>query len=190
MRRYLDFRLLQERLRSCHRWSANSRRKISNKAEKSHDVDRKSTLVLLRHGQSTWNKIPTFTGWCDVALTPEGESEAKEAGELLRDRGYRFDIAFTSELQRARQTCYMALEGLGGSLPVVEAWQLNERHYGALQGRAKDDPALFADFGEDQLSSWRRDFDSTPPPMLPNHPYFQDPPAPVTGESFRVVFTS
>jgi bisphosphoglycerate-dependent phosphoglycerate mutase family 1 len=144
-----------------------------------------SSVVLLRHGQSTWNKIPTFSGWCDVPLTPQGITEAQGAGKLLFDRGYTFDVAFTSELQRAGKTCQMALQVLDPSVPVVENWQLNERHYGALQGRSKNCPQLRAQYGLEQLKAWRREFHAAPPPMETSHPYYQIPPAPSTGTYVR-----
>ena len=122
-------------------------------------------------------------------MTPEGLAEAEEAGKLMLDREMGFDIAFTSMLSRAQDTCYATLEAMNleSKVPVVQAWQLNERHYGFLQGRAKDDPALIKEYGEDQLLSWRRDFNVAPPAMEANHPYFQHPPAPLTGRS---LFTS
>ena len=188
MRRTVDF-LLRKSWRSrssqCQRWSHYGKRAFSSNEFRAWGSDTSSsTLVLLRHGQSTWNKTPTFTGWCDVPLTNEGITEAKEAGQLMLDRNMGFDVAYTSELQRAKQTCYTTLGVIDDSVPVVEAWQLNERHYGALQGRPKDDPTLITEYGEDQLKSWRRDFDQRPPAMDPDHPYFQNPPAPVTGKSF------
>ena len=140
-----------------------------------------SSVVLLRHGQSIWNKIPTFSGWCDVPLTPQGIAEAQGAGQLLSDRGYTFDVAFTSELQRAGETCREALQVLDPSVPIVENWQLNERHYGALQGRSKRDPQLKAQYGSEQLKAWRREFHAAPPAMETSHPYYQNPPAPSTG---------
>lgn len=149
------------------------------------------TLVLLRHGQSIWNKIPTFTGWCDVPLTMQGMAQAQAAGQLLKDRNFTFDVAYTSELKRAIQTCEMSVGVLAGSRPgpgernisIIKSIALNERHYGALQGRAKNDPALIAEFGNEQLRAFRREFYSTPPPMDENHPYYQPSPAPRTGRS-------
>lgn len=143
-----------------------------------------ATVVFLRHGQSLWNKIPTFSGWCDVPLTEHGIEQAKEAGTLLRDQEFKFDIAYTSQLQRARITCETATEALDSpvEIPVVTAWQLNERHYGKLQGRAKDDPSLVAEYGKDQITQWRREFYATPPSMDESHPYYEPPPAPLTGK--------
>jgi 2,3-bisphosphoglycerate-dependent phosphoglycerate mutase len=121
-------------------------------------------LVLLRHGQSTWNLENRFTGWTDVGLTDEGRAEAHSAGQLLRDEGYLFDIAYTSVLRRAVQTLWIALEELQLEwIPVVNAWQLNERHYGALQGLNKAETAV--KFGEAQVKLWRRSYD-VPPPAL------------------------
>ena len=157
------------------------------------EVDKSSkkrgSLVLLRHGQSLWNKIPTFTGWCDVPLTPRGVKQAHEAGKLLNKRGFKFDVAFTSQLQRAIETCEEVLKEADPDVTIQKAWQLNERHYGALQGRAKRDPELFKKYGEANLTAWRREFHATPPPMDSSHPYFQPPPAPVTGKS-RATFHS
>jgi 2,3-bisphosphoglycerate-dependent phosphoglycerate mutase len=149
-----------------------------------NDHGNTATVVFLRHGQSLWNKIPTFSGWCDVPLTEHGVEQAKEAGTLLRQRGFNFDIAYTSRLQRARITCETAIEALEPPLeiPVVTAWQLNERHYGKLQGRAKDDPSLFAEHGKDQIQRWRREFHATPPAMDESHPYYEPSPAPLTGK--------
>jgi 2,3-bisphosphoglycerate-dependent phosphoglycerate mutase len=118
-------------------------------------------VVLLRHGQSICNNIPTFTGWSAVPLTTRTIAEAQGGGKLLDDRGHTFDIAFTSELKRARQTCQMSLQVVDPVVPVMEAWQLNERHYAILQRRAKKDPELFARYGEEQLVAWRREFGHT-----------------------------
>jgi 2,3-bisphosphoglycerate-dependent phosphoglycerate mutase len=122
------------------------------------------TLVLLRHGQSTWNLENRFTGWTDVGLSPQGEKEAREAGRLLREGGYSFDLAYTSVLRRAIKTLWLALEELELDwLPTVKAWQLNERHYGALQGLDKAETA--ARFGEAQVKIWRRSYDTQPPAL-------------------------
>jgi 2,3-bisphosphoglycerate-dependent phosphoglycerate mutase len=115
-------------------------------------------------------------------LTPHGVDQAQETGKLLDGRGYKFDVALTSELQRAVQTCEVVLQVIDPSIPVIKAWQLNERHYGELQGRAKDDPEVFAQYGDDQLMAWRREFYATPPAMESSHPYYQPPPAPLTGK--------
>ena len=121
-------------------------------------------LVLLRHGESDWNRENRFTGWVDVDLSAKGVEEARAAGKLLRDEGCRFDLAFTSLLKRAIRTLWVALEELDQMwLPVEKSWRLNERHYGALQGLNKAEMA--AKFGEQQVLAWRRSYD-TPPPAL------------------------
>jgi 2,3-bisphosphoglycerate-dependent phosphoglycerate mutase len=131
-------------------------------------------LVLVRHGQSTWNLENRFTGWTDVGLTELGVTEAHEAGRLLREGGYVFDVAYTSVLRRAIQTLWIVLQEMNLEwIPVVNAWQLNERHYGALQGLNKAETAQ--KFGEAQVKIWRRSYD-TPPPVLElddeRHPRF------------------
>ncbi len=121
-------------------------------------------LVLLRHGQSKWNLENKFTGWTDVDLSEQGVSEAKQAGILMKEAGFDFDIAFTSVLKRAIKTLWFALDGMDLQwIPVNKAWELNERHYGALQGLNKSETA--EEFGEDQVLIWRRSYD-TPPPVL------------------------
>src|SRR5665648_577060 len=131
-------------------------------------------LVLLRHGQSTWNLENRFTGWTDVGLTAQGEDEAHQAGRLLKEDGFSFDLAYTSVLKRAIKTLWITLEEMGLEwIPVINAWQLNERHYGNLQGLNKAE--MTAEFGEAQVKIWRRSYD-TPPPALelndPRHPRF------------------
>ncbi len=122
------------------------------------------TLVLLRHGQSTWNLENRFTGWTDVGLSEQGVAEAHAAGRILKEDGYVFDIAYTSVLRRAIQTLWIVLEEMGLEwIPVVNAWQLNERHYGALQGLNKAEMAQ--KFGDAQVKVWRRSYD-VPPPAL------------------------
>ncbi len=124
----------------------------------------KNKLVLLRHGESTWNKENRFTGWTDVDLSEQGIREAKNAGELLKSEGYSFDLAFTSVLKRAIRTLWLTLDGLDLMwIPVERAWQLNERHYGALQGLNKAETA--AKFGEEQVKIWRRSYDIQPPSL-------------------------
>ena len=124
-------------------------------------------LVLLRHGESTWNKENRFTGWTDVGLSTRGMEEATQAGLLLRADRWAFDVAFTSVLQRAIKTLWLALESLDQMwLPVTNDWRLNERHYGALQGLNKAETA--AKFGEDQVQIWRRSYDVPPPPLDPD----------------------
>lgn len=121
-------------------------------------------LVLTRHGESEWNKANLFTGWTDVELTDKGREEAREAGRLLKAGSYDFDVCFTSYLKRAIHTLNLMLEEMECEyLPVFKAWQLNERHYGALQGLNKAETAQ--KYGEDQVKIWRRSFD-VPPPAL------------------------
>jgi len=123
-------------------------------------------LVLLRHGESTWNRENRFTGWTDVDLSEQGVKEAREAGRLLKTEHYDFDIAFTSLLTRAIRTLNLALEELGQLwIPVEKDWRLNERHYGALQGLNKAETA--AKHGEAQVKIWRRSYDIPPPPLEP-----------------------
>jgi 2,3-bisphosphoglycerate-dependent phosphoglycerate mutase len=129
-------------------------------------------LVLLRHGESDWNRENRFTGWTDVDLSDRGVEEARAAGRLLKAEGYEFDIAYTSVLKRAIRTLWLVLDEMDVVwLPVEKTWRLNERHYGALQGLNKAETA--AKFGEDQVLIWRRSYD-TPPPALerddPRHP--------------------
>jgi 2,3-bisphosphoglycerate-dependent phosphoglycerate mutase len=126
-------------------------------------------LVLIRHGESTWNKENRFTGWVDVDLTEQGIREAKQAGRLLKDAGYTFDIAYTSVLRRAIRTLWLVQDQMDLMyIPVVHSWRLNERHYGALSGLNKAETA--AKFGEDQVLVWRRSYDTPPPPLDPNDP--------------------
>ena len=131
-------------------------------------------LVLVRHGQSTWNLENRFTGWTDVGLTDLGREEAHEAGKLLRDGGYVFDVAYTSVLRRAIQTLWVILEEMNLEwIPVNNAWQLNERHYGALQGLNKAETA--EKFGAAQVKIWRRSYDVPPPELAlddERHPRF------------------
>lgn len=123
-------------------------------------------LVLLRHGESTWNRENRFTGWTDVDLSEQGVKEAREAGRLLKEGQYDFDIAFTSLLTRAIRTLNLALEELGQLwIPVEKDWRLNERHYGALQGLNKAETA--AKHGEAQVKIWRRSYDIPPPALEP-----------------------
>jgi 2,3-bisphosphoglycerate-dependent phosphoglycerate mutase len=121
-------------------------------------------LVLIRHGESTWNLENRFTGWTDVDLTPTGVDQAKNAGRLLKAEGYEFDVAYTSVLKRATRTLWHTLDEMDRTwLPVVHSWRLNERHYGALQGLNKADMAK--QYGDAQVLVWRRSYD-TPPPAL------------------------
>ena len=122
------------------------------------------TLVLIRHGESTWNLENRFTGWTDVELTPLGVAQAQQAGQFLRAEGFEFDLAYTSVLKRAIWTLWHTLDQMDRTwLPVVNDWRLNERHYGALQGLNKAETAR--KFGADQVLVWRRSYD-TPPPAL------------------------
>ena len=124
-------------------------------------------LVLLRHGESTWNRENRFTGWTDVDLAPSGIDEARNAARWLKSGGYEFDIAFTSVLKRAIRTLWIALDELDRMwLPVEKSWRLNERHYGSLQGLNKAEMA--AKFGEAQVLTWRRSYDIPPPELEPN----------------------
>ena len=124
-------------------------------------------VVLLRHGESTWNKENRFTGWTDVDLTDKGREEALNAGRLLKQDGFSFDLAFTSVLIRAIRTCWITLDELGELwIPVQRSWRLNERHYGALQGLNKSETA--ARHGEAQVKIWRRAYDIPPPPLTPD----------------------
>ena len=121
-------------------------------------------LVLIRHGESTWNLENRFTGWTDVDLTPTGVAQAQKAGQLLRESGYEFDLAYTSVLRRAIHTLWHCLDAMERPwLPVQNSWRLNERHYGALQGLNKADMAK--QYGNEQVLIWRRSYD-TPPPAL------------------------
>ncbi|MGE3885703.1 MAG: 2,3-diphosphoglycerate-dependent phosphoglycerate mutase [Vicinamibacterales bacterium] len=124
-------------------------------------------VVLLRHGESTWNKENRFTGWTDVDLSEKGREEAVAAGQLLKQEGFSFDLAFTSVLTRAIRTCWIALDELGELwIPVQRSWRLNERHYGALQGLNKAETAQ--KHGEAQVKIWRRAYDIAPPPLTPD----------------------
>jgi len=126
-------------------------------------------LVLLRHGESDWNRENRFTGWTDVDLSARGVEEARAAGRLLKAAGLRFDLAFTSVLRRAIRTLWLALEEMDLQwIPVHKSWRLNERHYGALQGLNKAETA--AKFGETQVLAWRRSYDVPPPALDPSDP--------------------
>jgi len=123
-------------------------------------------LVLIRHGESTWNLDNRFTGWTDVPLTATGVAQALESGRLLKEAGYEFDVAYTSVLQRAIWTLWHALDAMGRTwLPIVNDWRLNERHYGALQGLNKAETAR--QYGDEQVLVWRRSYDTPPPPLEP-----------------------
>ncbi len=130
------------------------------------------TLILLRHGQSEWNEKNLFTGWVDVALTPKGREEAVRGGQLLVEAGILPDIVYTSRLTRAITTADLALEAADRSwIDVKRNWRLNERHYGALQG--KDKAQTLEEFGEEQFMEWRRSYDTPPPPIQDSSEYSQ-----------------
>jgi 2,3-bisphosphoglycerate-dependent phosphoglycerate mutase len=130
------------------------------------------TLILLRHGESEWNAKNLFTGWVDVRLSEAGEAEAKKGGQLLKDRGLLPDVVHTSLLRRAIHTSQLALDVADRHwIPVRRSWRLNERHYGALQG--KDKKETLAQYGEEQFQLWRRSFDVPPPPIEDNDQYSQ-----------------
>lgn len=137
-------------------------------------METKYKLVLVRHGQSAWNLENRFTGWTDVDLTEQGTQEATMAGRLLREEGYEFDIAYTSVLKRAIKTLGVIQDQMDLDwIPVIRAWELNERHYGNLQGLNKAETA--EKFGEDQVKVWRRSYDVPPPPLAEDderHPRF------------------
>lgn len=129
-------------------------------------------LVLVRHGESDWNKENRFTGWTDVDLSEQGLREARTAGQVLKAGGFTFDQAFTSVLKRAIRTLWIILDELDLMwIPIEHSWRLNERHYGALQG--KDKKQTLAEYGEEQFMTWRRSFDTPPPPIADDDPYSQ-----------------
>ncbi|WP_148714997.1 2,3-diphosphoglycerate-dependent phosphoglycerate mutase [Chitinolyticbacter meiyuanensis] len=133
-------------------------------------------LVLIRHGQSAWNLENRFTGWVDIDLTEQGMIEARRAGQLLREAGFHFDVAYTSVLKRAIRTLWLALDEMDQMwIPVINSWRLNERHYGALAGLNKAETA--AKHGADQVLLWRRSYDVRPPAMSTDDPRtsFDDP---------------
>lgn len=136
-------------------------------------------LVLIRHGESEWNKANLFTGWTDVELSEKGMNEAKEAGKVLKAEGYDFDVCYTSYLKRAIHTLNFALDSMDRAwLPVNKSWKLNERHYGALQGLNKSETA--EKYGEDQVKIWRRSFNVAPPALEAD-----DPRNPALQEQYR-----
>ena len=129
-------------------------------------------LVLIRHGESTWNLENRFTGWVDVELTPTGVAQAQEAGRLLKAEGYDFDVAYTSVLKRAIWTLWHTLDQMDRTwLPVLHHWRLNERHYGGLQGLNKAETAK--QYGDEQVLVWRRSYDTPPPPLAADAPMSQ-----------------
>ncbi len=128
-------------------------------------------LVLLRHGESLWNKENRFTGWTDVDLSEKGSEEARKAGQLMKKEGYAFDLAYTSVLKRAIRTLWFALDEMDLMwIPVYNSWRLNERHYGALQGLNK--PEMAAKYGEEQVKIWRRSYDVRPPELEKKDPRY------------------
>ena len=128
-------------------------------------------LVLVRHGQSVWNLENKFTGWTDVDLSENGVKEAIEAGNVLKEKGFSFDVAFTSVLKRANRTLELILESMDEKdIPIYKSWRLNERHYGALQGLNKKETAL--KYGEEQVHLWRRSYDVRPPELLIDDPRY------------------
>ncbi len=128
-------------------------------------------LILLRHGESLWNKENLFTGWTDVDLSEKGVNEARQAGQLLKEKGYTFEIAFTSVLKRAIRTLWLVMEEMGLMwVPEIKSWRLNERHYGALQGLNKAETV--AKYGEAQVHLWRRGYDLRPPALAKNDPRY------------------
>ncbi|MFS0732236.1 phosphoglyceromutase [Microbacterium sp. 1P10UB] len=130
------------------------------------------TLILLRHGQSEWNELNLFTGWVDVRLTDQGKAEAKRGGEMLAEAGLHPDVLYTSVLSRAIQTANIALDAADRLwIPVKRSWRLNERHYGALQG--KDKAQTLEEFGQDQFMLWRRSFDVPPPDLADDSEWSQ-----------------
>ena len=136
-------------------------------------------LVLIRHGESEWNKANLFTGWTDVELSEKGMGEAKEAGRVLKEAGYDFDVCYTSYLKRAIHTLNFALDAMDRAwLPIHKSWKLNERHYGALQGLNKSETA--EKYGEDQVKIWRRSFNVAPPALEAD-----DPRNPALQEQYR-----
>lgn len=146
-------------------------------------------LVVIRHGQSDWNKTNRFTGWTDIDLTEQGRIEAKKAGEVLKKEGFTFDLAYTSVLKRAIRTLWIILDEMDLMwIPVIKSWRLNERHYGDLQGLDKREIA--AKVGEEQVHIWRRSYDVPPPPLavedernLQHQPIFAD----FDGEKFPLT---
>lgn len=138
-------------------------------------------LVLIRHGESEWNRLNLFTGWTDVDLSDKGRKEAAEGGRLLKAEGFDFDVCYTSYLKRAIHTLNLVLENMDREwLPVIKSWKLNERHYGALQGLNKAETA--EKYGEEQVKIWRRSFDITPPELEEN-----DERSPRLQEQYRMV---
>lgn len=131
----------------------------------------KYRIVMVRHGESEWNKLNLFCGWYDADLSDKGKEEALSAGKALKNESYKFDVAHTSVLTRAQKTLEAILKEIGQTdLPVEKSWRLNERHYGGLTGLNKAETS--AKYGEEQVQIWRRSFDVPPPPMEKDHPYY------------------
>ncbi|XP_076678019.1 phosphoglyceromutase 78 [Andrena cerasifolii] len=131
----------------------------------------KYSIVMVRHGESEWNKLNLFCGWYDANLSDKGRTEAVAAGKAVKDAGYTFDVAHTSVLTRAQDTLKSVLKGIDQeNIPICKTWRLNERHYGGLTGMNKAETA--AKYGEEQVQIWRRSFDVPPPPMEPGHKYY------------------
>lgn len=153
-------------LSSSAKVSSRGRRKVAISITR-RGINTVHTVVMIRHGESSWNVEKRFTGWCDIPLTDHGEVDAYDAGVLMGERGMKFDVAFTSTLERAWRTCAIALSAAGqsGSVETQRSWQLNERHYGALQGHLKDSPKLTALYGEEKILEWRRSYDTAPPSL-------------------------
>nr|XP_023015058.1 phosphoglycerate mutase 1 [Leptinotarsa decemlineata] len=130
-------------------------------------------IVMVRHGESEWNEKNLFCGWYDANLSEKGKQEAINAGKALKDAGTKFDLAYTSVLTRAQNTLQAILKEIDQTdLPTTKTWRLNERHYGGLTGLNKAETA--AKYGEEQVAIWRRSFDTPPPPMEPDHPYYEN----------------
>ena len=147
------------------------RKPVASRGIRALSMSKEYTLTLIRHGESTWNQENKFTGWYDCPLSEKGHKEAQNAGELLKKDNYKFDIAYTSCLKRAIRTLWHTLEQTDCmSIPIVNAWQLNERHYGALQGLDKQETV--AKFGKEQVNIWRRSYDIPPPEVDIKSPHY------------------
>ena len=146
-----------------------------------------NNLILVRHGQSQWNKEKRFTGWMDIDLTDQGKSEAKQAGELIKELNINFDFCFTSNLKRSINTAEIILKNLNNkNIEVVKTDLLNERHYGGLTGLNKDD--VIKKYGEKQVKIWRRSFDTSPPKMESSHPYKKKIKSNISSESLNDTY--
>ena len=146
-----------------------------------------NNLILVRHGQSQWNKEKRFTGWMDIDLTDKGKSEAKQAGELIKELNINFDFCFTSNLKRSINTAEIILKNLNNkNIEVVKTDLLNERHYGGLTGLNKDE--VIKKYGEKQVKIWRRSFDTSPPKMESSHPYKNKIKSNISSESLNDTY--